>query len=321
MTVEEGSLPIPDDIQRRIQGFGLVDDVWSTEFLTSLVVQTTGPKSNTTLVNELTNALSQLAHVHTVHVAHVASSAPQLPQGPYFLNNGRLHHAYRLYPDTAGAFVVATVPAGDDNTFRSLDASAYGEQYPSTLTVAVSSRLYFTKTKDKPYAGLRLAIKDIMDLKGFKTGASFLAYTALHPPRPASAETIQRLVNLGFVIVGKVKTTQLLTANGRRATGSITMDHLIPVGTDISRRVGAALAVPRRLRPTTGLISPSAPTVGLLLTLAPSWLPAASEANSHACQLSEASELLQQRRASSECGRRWAVQASAASYHIARTSI
>jgi Asp-tRNA(Asn)/Glu-tRNA(Gln) amidotransferase A subunit family amidase len=74
--------------------------------------------------------------------------------------------------------------------------------------VAVPSRLYFTKTDEKPYAGLRLAVKDIMDLKGLKTGASSLAYTALHPPRAASAKTVQRLVDLGFVIVGKDKTTQ-----------------------------------------------------------------------------------------------------------------
>jgi Asp-tRNA(Asn)/Glu-tRNA(Gln) amidotransferase A subunit family amidase len=74
--------------------------------------------------------------------------------------------------------------------------------------VAVPSRLYFTKTDEKPYAGLRLAVKDIMDLKGFKTWASSLVYTVLHPPRAASAEIVQRLVDLGFMIVGKVKTTQ-----------------------------------------------------------------------------------------------------------------
>ena len=53
-----------------------------------------------------------------------------------------------------------------------------------------------------------MAINDIIDLKGLKTGASLLTYTALHAPRVASADTVQRLVDLGFVIVGKVKTTQ-----------------------------------------------------------------------------------------------------------------
>ncbi|KAK3941866.1 putative amidotransferase subunit A [Diplogelasinospora grovesii] len=207
VTVQD-SAPTSDNIQHTLHGFGLVYDVWSTEFLTSLVVQTTWPELNTTWNSELQHALSRIAHVQAIHVVQITSSSSRLPQGPYFLQNGRLHHAYRLYPDTAGAFVVATVPADDNSTFRSLDALAYGEEYPATLTVAVSSRLYFTKTDEKPYAGLRLAVKDIIDLKGLKTGASSLAYTALHPPRAASAESVQRLVDLGFVIVGKVKTTQ-----------------------------------------------------------------------------------------------------------------
>lgn len=34
-------------------------------------------------------------------------------EGPYFLNMGRLHPAYRLYPDYAGAFIAPTVPTED----------------------------------------------------------------------------------------------------------------------------------------------------------------------------------------------------------------
>lgn len=92
--------------------------------------------------------------------------------------------------------------------FRPLDAAAYGEQFPSALTVAVPSRLYYKKTTKKPYAGLRLAVKDIIDLKGLKTGASSRAYTELYPTKEATAETVQRLIDLGFVIVGKLKSTQ-----------------------------------------------------------------------------------------------------------------
>jgi len=149
--------------------------------------------------------VEDLKDVNAVHI--ILQESNKLPPGPYFINNGRVHHAYRLYPDTSGAFVVATVP-DSSGSFRSLDASAYGEQFPSTLTVAVPSRLYFTKTQEKPYAGTRLAVKDIMDLKGLKTGASSLAYTALYPPRSSTAEAIERLIELGFVVVGKLKTTQ-----------------------------------------------------------------------------------------------------------------
>ncbi|PKK51861.1 hypothetical protein CI102_5878 [Trichoderma harzianum] len=132
---------------------------------------------------------------------------PLAPSGPYFVHHGQLYQAYRLYPDTADAFIVATVP-DDGDGFRSLGVSAYGEQFPSALTVAVPSRLYYTNSCEKPYAGLRIAIKDIIDLKGLKTGASSRAYTELYPPKTESAETVKRLIDLGFVIVGKLKTTQ-----------------------------------------------------------------------------------------------------------------
>lgn len=94
------------------------------------------------------------------------------------------------------------------HSFRSLDAAAYGEEYPAALTIAVPSRLSQIKTEIKPFAGLRIAIKDTIDLKGLKTGASSREYTAFYPVRSESAKVVQRLVDLGFVIVGKVKTTQ-----------------------------------------------------------------------------------------------------------------
>ncbi|CAG8975465.1 hypothetical protein HYALB_00004781 [Hymenoscyphus albidus] len=72
-------------------------------------------------------------------------------EGPYFLDHGQM--------------------------YKSLDAAAYGETYPSTLTVAVASRLHFSKTTEKPNTGLRLGVKDIIDLKGLRTGASSRAYT------------------------------------------------------------------------------------------------------------------------------------------------
>lgn len=93
-------------------------------------------------------------------------------------------------------------------SFRSLDAAAYGEQFPSALTVAVPSRLYYSKTTDKPFSGIRIAVKDIIDLKGLKTGASSRAFTALYPAKEENADTVQHLLGLGFVIVGKLKSTQ-----------------------------------------------------------------------------------------------------------------
>ncbi len=92
--------------------------------------------------------------------------------------------------------------------YKSLDAAAFGETYPSALTVAVPSRLYFKRTGDKPFAGMRIGVKDIIDLKGLRTGASSRTYTQLYGPRDSNAVAVQGLLELGFVVVGKTKTTQ-----------------------------------------------------------------------------------------------------------------
>ncbi|KAI0392156.1 amidase signature domain-containing protein [Xylariaceae sp. FL0594] len=74
---------------------------------------------------------------------------------------------------------------------KALDASAYGETYPSALSVAVPSRLrYHHHHTSRPFAGTRIAIKDN------STCAQ------------RTADVVTRLLDLGFVVVGKTKTTQ-----------------------------------------------------------------------------------------------------------------
>jgi Asp-tRNA(Asn)/Glu-tRNA(Gln) amidotransferase A subunit family amidase len=94
------------------------------------------------------------------------------------------------------------------SSYKAVDASAYGEEFPTALAIPVPSRLHFPQDPKKPYAGIRIALKDIMDLAGLKTGGSSRAYTELHGPRKHNARVVQKLLELGFVVVGKVKTTQ-----------------------------------------------------------------------------------------------------------------
>lgn len=111
------AIPTSQELEDVLDGFNVVDDVWSLEFLTSVVIQTTLPKTSTHLIDKLSLVTSRIAHVQTVHIVHVNSGSSQLPQGPYFLHQGKLHQAYRLYPDTAGAFVIAVVPADDNGRY------------------------------------------------------------------------------------------------------------------------------------------------------------------------------------------------------------
>ena len=73
--------------------------------------------------------------------------------------------------------------------------------------MAVPSRHYFERNKEKPLNGVRIAIKDIYDLNGVRTAASNRAFRDVYPARKRTANVIQRLIDDGAIIVGKTKTT------------------------------------------------------------------------------------------------------------------
>ena len=147
-------------------------------------------------------------------VLNTTASAP-IPPGPYFLTSeGALYQLYRLYSDIAGAFTQPLIPgAGVAGVFSALPATVPGIDSPG---VAVPSRLYYTKTAEKPLAGVRTGIKDIYDVAGVKTSDGNRAFYGLYPPRTANSVAVQRLVDAGAILVGKMKTSQF--ANGETAT-------------------------------------------------------------------------------------------------------
>ena len=72
-----------------------------------------------------------------------------------------------------------------------------------TLSIAVPSRLYKDSANPPPLEGLRIAIKDIYDLKGVRTSLGNRAFNELYPPSSSTAETVSYLVSKGANIVGK----------------------------------------------------------------------------------------------------------------------
>ena len=144
-----------------------------------------------------------------------ASAITDVPQGPYVLSStGDLYQPWRLYSDIEGAFTQPIISSdAADGTYVALPATVAGIDAPG---VAVPSRLYYTKTAEKPLAGVRTGIKDIYDIAGLQTSDGNRAFYALYPPRTATALTVQRLINAGAVLVGKMKTSQF--ANGETAT-------------------------------------------------------------------------------------------------------
>lgn len=148
----------------------------------------------------------------TIITQNVRDNEILIPNGPYFVSaTGSLFQAYRLYSDTQGAFTETTIPNSDDS-YSVLPANVPGQ----SLAVAVPSRLYFTKTADKPLAGVRLGVKDIFDIKGLKTSNGNRAWYHLYPEANITAPAVQNLIDAGAVVVGKMKTSQF--AVGETAT-------------------------------------------------------------------------------------------------------
>ena len=180
-------------IAATFERFASTDDVWSPAFLETLVIQVThtvvsAPRPQPA---DLLAGLQHLQYaVGQLHVLHRDQEGESCREGPYFLHGGRLHAAYRLYPDTHDAFVTAIVPANEtgryicpepnsiktrtklNSRFKPLDMTVFHERYPTALTIAVPSRLRYKITVEQPFAGSRIAIKDIMDIRGIRTGAS-----------------------------------------------------------------------------------------------------------------------------------------------------
>lgn len=190
-----------------LDGFGKTDDVWGDAFLSAIILQGASVQG--------TNSSTVSVRNSTVTLGSTQSSTNTVPQGPYFISpTGDLYQPYRLFADEEGAF---TQPLGPFDPvlgiFTALPATVPGIAAPG---IAVPSRLYYTRTASKPLAGVRTGIKDIYDIAGLQTSDGNRAFYELYPPRNATALPVQRLIDAGAILVGKMKTSQF--ANGEVAT-------------------------------------------------------------------------------------------------------
>ncbi|KAL4899602.1 amidase signature domain-containing protein [Aspergillus multicolor] len=137
-----------------------------------------------------------------------------IPNGPYLAQvssiDAVLAPVYRVHYDENMAFMNGLLPDGDGFKYATTNTLS-----DSTLGIPVPSKLY-SKNSTKPLSGLRVAVKDIIDLKGVKTSNGNRAWFKLYDAVNETAPAIQRLIDLGANILGKVKTAQF--ANSDRPT-------------------------------------------------------------------------------------------------------
>ncbi|KAL1855293.1 hypothetical protein VTK73DRAFT_8583 [Phialemonium thermophilum] len=214
------------DLLRIATRYEAEDDVFRLPFLRTLYVRSTGASQTRINVSSLAAQLSHL-NIALLMAPGGLSGAEEdatgvatgrirgtVPKGPYFVSasSGHLYRAHRLYPDDNLAFVQGVVSDGRDG-FVSLPAVTENVMAKS---IAVPSRLYFATTEDQPLAGLRFGVKDIFHVRGVATSGGNRAYFYLYGAQNATAPAVQRLLDLGAVLVGKMGTVQF--ANGDRPT-------------------------------------------------------------------------------------------------------
>ena len=146
-------------------------------------------------------------------------STDDLPIGPYVASVAgdqvTLGLVYHVHYDDHMAFMNGLLPNGTDGAFRYSPANTHSD---STIGVPVPSRLYYggAKTGEQPLKGFRVTVKDIIDINGVKTSQGNRAWFKLYDAKNASSPGMQKLVDLGALIIGKTKTAQF--ANSDRPT-------------------------------------------------------------------------------------------------------
>ncbi|KAM3518755.1 hypothetical protein MY4038_010009 [Beauveria bassiana] len=195
----------PRDVEKAINDFRQRDDVFSDDFISTLVLQ---PRKG----EDVSDVAAQLAQSSfTTYTNDLTHTLGLLPQGPYFIRGNSIHQAWKLYDDHLDAFVIPTIA---DDVFNPTSFSVLQavSQQGSFRSVAVPSRLYSSPSKEMPLAGARISIKDNFDLSGIRTTMMNRAYNELYPARTSSADYVKKLIGLGAVIVGKTKMSAFASA-------------------------------------------------------------------------------------------------------------
>lgn len=102
------------NVGRVVQQFETIDDVYTTDFHDSLLVQV--PHGVELNLEDFAIDLGRSTNLKFRKVlrSKVDSERNLLPSGPYFLQGQNMHQAWKLYDDSLGAFVQTVVP--DDVT-------------------------------------------------------------------------------------------------------------------------------------------------------------------------------------------------------------
>ncbi|KAH8592595.1 amidase signature domain-containing protein [Bisporella sp. PMI_857] len=145
--------------------------------------------------------------MRSVHVVRVDTNGN--PRGRrYFTLNSALCQTWQLLEDVNGAFIFPVAPTEDH----------------------IDTRLFFEKPSHlKPQSGLRVGIKDNIDVKGTWKSNGNRAFQELYPPKKRSAAVVETLLAAGAIIVGKARAAADHGLFGFPSSGGSPTDSVFPV--------------------------------------------------------------------------------------------
>ena len=210
-------------IEDTLAHYTKLDDVFSPNFLEVVVLRST--VIGATIESSAIYTLRGLGMQHLIADNSIAETSHSgvvtdlqqidLPSGPYLLTSrgGRCAFStvYRLYPDHYRDFMHGIYDTGDESGSHTTLYTLVGNI--GDIAILVPSRLY-SLHDTRPFAGYRVAVKDLFDRKGLITSAGSRALASISLAAESTAPSIQRIVNLGGVIVGKYKTAQFGSGAG-----------------------------------------------------------------------------------------------------------
>ncbi|KAI0131118.1 amidase family protein [Daldinia grandis] len=200
------------------------DDVFSEDFLEGVYIVNNGTSRSQTLDASALGYLNDLAPQHLLldvsfesscYATDIAvtyagdSNASNLTAGPYAaLVSGDsivFGAVYRLYRDSYRNFLYGAYDSNDgEGTFNPVEI--FQPRFWDPM-IPVPSRIY-SWGDARPLAGYRVAIKDLFDIKGLITSGGSQAWAEIVEVANETAPSVQRIVDLGGVLIGKYKLAQ-----------------------------------------------------------------------------------------------------------------
>ena len=204
-----------------------IDDVWNRSFLKSVILcydgqtpATIDDQANIWLRNQGVTTLFLLGSIEwparEAVPTYKLSESNKVDVGPiviFRLDIGEethlaFHNVYRLYVDEYESFLFGAIPNLINGGWILTNFIATDSDEVALQLIPVPSRFNSLPAPHFPLAGMRFGLKDIYHARGLPTAAGSIAYQLTHDIPEETAPSIQMLLDLGAVIVGKTRTSQ-----------------------------------------------------------------------------------------------------------------